>query len=277
MKQEIIIYRINLEEHKFMPFIEGGLYCGEPNNGDFTPEQVDIVQLLSNGGQDEYIAVIQGDSMVDMGYHPGDICIVNRDMKPSEGNVVVAYIDGDFTMKIYHEDLENHEIVLFPANKNYKTIEIDTTTENFKVWGVVRRCIKNTTGGLTIIKARMKQESISKQPPVSIENVKNALIRLFNENIISNGKHWYAIYRVLNKYCGYPEKMTEFCHAIQNLDMEEMPYPCVYRNWRNVGAELRNILPQNLDLWNDYKNKVDEKTLQYIIIVEKLKEFLNLR
>ena len=63
--------------------------------------------------------------------------------QPADGDIVVAYVDGEFTIKFL--DLKNRDngyIMLRPANKKYPPIRIEAT-DNFQVWGVVVWTIKH--------------------------------------------------------------------------------------------------------------------------------------
>ena len=81
--------------------------------------------------------------MEDVGICDGDIAVIDRSLEPQNGDVVVGYINGNFTVKFL--DLTHRKdgyIELRPANKNYKPIRIDEN-DNFEVWGVVVWTIKN--------------------------------------------------------------------------------------------------------------------------------------
>ena len=81
--------------------------------------------------------------MEDAGINNGDIAVIDRSVEPQHGDVVVGYVNGEFTIKFL--DLTHREegyIELRPANKNYQPIRIDENTK-FEVWGVVVWTIKN--------------------------------------------------------------------------------------------------------------------------------------
>ena len=85
---------------------------------------------------------VSGDSMIDAGICDGDIAVIDRSLQPMDGNVIVAFVNGDFTIK--YLDLKHKEegyIELKPANSNYSPIRIDVE-DNFRVWGVVVWTIK---------------------------------------------------------------------------------------------------------------------------------------
>ena len=85
---------------------------------------------------------VSGDSMRDAGINDGDIAVIDRSLQPTDGDVIVAYVNEEFTIK--YLDLTHKEegyIELQPANPDYSPIRIDST-DNFRVWGVVVWTIK---------------------------------------------------------------------------------------------------------------------------------------
>jgi DNA polymerase V len=86
---------------------------------------------------------VDGDSMMDAGIYDGDIAVIDRSVEASNGDVIVAYVNDEFTIKFLdttHQ--EDGYIELKPANARYKPIRIDAMDE-FEVWGVVVWTIKN--------------------------------------------------------------------------------------------------------------------------------------
>lgn len=85
---------------------------------------------------------VQGDSMVDAGIFEGDRVIIDRAVTARNGSIVVAFWNGDFTMKFL--DLTHKKdgyIELKPANSKYPTFRVEAG-DNFEVWGVVVHLIR---------------------------------------------------------------------------------------------------------------------------------------
>ena len=78
--------------------------------------------------------------MIDAGIYSGDILIIDKSITPSNKNVVVAILNGEFTVKRFIKD--DNKIFLHPENQKYKDIEI-TVDDDFKIWGVVTFVIHN--------------------------------------------------------------------------------------------------------------------------------------
>jgi len=67
-----------------------------------------------------YLLEVKGDSMIEEGIKEGDLVIVERRSDPKDGDIVIAEIDGGWTMKYYKK--KGNQVYLMPANKNYKPI-----------------------------------------------------------------------------------------------------------------------------------------------------------
>lgn len=75
-----------------------------------------------------------GDSMVDAGIHSSDVMVVDRALSPKNNDIVLAVVNGEFTVKRIKKN--DNELYLMPANDNYRPIKINEEM-NFQVWGVV--------------------------------------------------------------------------------------------------------------------------------------------
>lgn len=86
---------------------------------------------------------VRGDSMVDAGITEGDILVIDRSVEPRRGDVIVAFYNGEYTLK-YYDDTHRAEgyVELIPANKRYPTFRV-TEDDDFLVWGVVQYTIKD--------------------------------------------------------------------------------------------------------------------------------------
>ena len=109
---------------------------------DYIRESLDFNRDLIKHPEATFYGRVDGDSMMDAGISDGDIAVIDRALEPSDGDIIVAYINNEFTIK--YLDLKHKKdgyIELRPANKNYKPIRIDEYDE-FEVWGVVVWIIK---------------------------------------------------------------------------------------------------------------------------------------
>ncbi len=141
MKVEIYKAAENLEEMK-LEYADEGVHAGFPSPAQDYTETIDLNKELVTHPATTFYARAAGDSMIDKGIGDGDLLIIDKSLTPQEGNIIVAYIDGEFTLKTLHYDSDEHCYWLLPANENYSPIKV-TEENNFIIWGVVTHNIKN--------------------------------------------------------------------------------------------------------------------------------------
>ncbi len=94
-------------------------------------------ELLAPNKESTYILKVKGDSMIDAGIHAGDMVIVERRQTYKVGQIVIAAIDGEYTMKYLRKKGDAH--YLEPANKNYQNIY---PSESFRIEAVVTGVVR---------------------------------------------------------------------------------------------------------------------------------------
>ena len=104
---------------------------------DYMHDTIDFNRDIIKNPEATFYGVVSGDSMIDAGINDGDIAVIDRSVEPSDGDIIVAFVNEEFTLTHREEGY----IELRPANKNYKPIRIDSL-DDFKVWGVVVWTIK---------------------------------------------------------------------------------------------------------------------------------------
>ena len=107
---------------------------------DYVDKSVDLNEILIKNKVATFLVRALGDSMINAGIFSGDILIVDKSITPSSKNIVVAILNGEFTVKRFIQ--ENNKIILRPENPRYKDLEINSE-DDFKIWGVVSFVIHN--------------------------------------------------------------------------------------------------------------------------------------
>ena len=110
---------------------------------DYLHESLDFNRDLIKHPEATFYGRVDGDSMIDAGICDGDIAVIDRILEPMNGDIVVGYINGEFTIKFL--DLKHKAdgyIELRPANNKYAPIRVEEYDE-FEVWVVVVWTIKN--------------------------------------------------------------------------------------------------------------------------------------
>lgn len=83
-------------------------------------ERVNLDDLLIEKKASTYMLEVDGDSMIDAHIEKGDMVLVERTNQAKDGQIVIAEVDGEFTMKYFRK--VGDKVWLEPANKNYKPI-----------------------------------------------------------------------------------------------------------------------------------------------------------
>jgi DNA polymerase V len=105
---------------------------------DFIEEKLDLNEKLIRHPAATFFVKVSGNSMIKAGIHSGDMLIVDRSLEPKTGSIVVAVVNGDFTVKRISK--HGGKLYLMPENSRFQPIEI-TDDSNFQVWGVVTNVI----------------------------------------------------------------------------------------------------------------------------------------
>lgn len=143
---EIQILTPEYGEEVLLPYFPEGIKAGFPSPAtDYEEEAIDLNKELVHHKEATFYARVKGDSMIDAGYHPGDIIVIDKSLEPQNGDIVVAYVDGGFTIKELDLSQKNCGIIrLVPYNENYKPIII-TPEQTTMIWGVVTYCIHRSS------------------------------------------------------------------------------------------------------------------------------------
>jgi len=117
----------------------GTVEAGWPSPAE--EELVDTMSLdeyLISNKEATYLLKVKGDSMIEAGILPGDMVLVERGKEPKNGDVVIAEVDGEWTMKFFER--KAGKVSLIPGNRAYSAIypnqELSITAV---VTGVIRK------------------------------------------------------------------------------------------------------------------------------------------
>jgi DNA polymerase V len=106
---------------------------------DFAVKRIDLTQELVTHPQATFLLRVSGESMRDAGIFDGDMLVVNKAIKPRHGHVVVAVVDGEFTVKHLYQ--RAGRVKLKAANVTFPDIT-PKDGQTLEVWGVVTASIK---------------------------------------------------------------------------------------------------------------------------------------
>lgn len=136
------IYSADVSTVLELPFADGGIKAGFPSPAqDYLTDAIDLNRDIIKHKESTFYARVSGDSMKDAGIGDGDIVVVDKALDAKDGDFVVAFIDGDFTIKQFKMDKSGEFGWLVPYNSDYSPIRI-TADNDFQIWGVITFTIK---------------------------------------------------------------------------------------------------------------------------------------
>ena len=145
--------------------VSGSVVAGFPSPAEqYLEPPLDLNELLVKRPAATYFVRVEGDSMVGAGIHDGDLLVVDRSLRPANGDVIIASVDGDFTVKTLRlgkreegrgeeeegrgkreegrgeEGRGKREVWLEPANPKFSVIKLESFQE-LDYFGKVTACI----------------------------------------------------------------------------------------------------------------------------------------
>ena len=122
-----------------LPLFSDRVAAGFPSPADDHMEnRLDLNEHLVKHPAATFFVRVEGTSMLGAGIHPDDILVVDRSIEASNGNIVVAAVDGELTVK--RLQYRRARLFLEPENPDYDPIEITGETD-LVIWGVVTNVI----------------------------------------------------------------------------------------------------------------------------------------
>ncbi len=101
---------------------------------DYAEDGLDLNEYLVRNKAATYMFTVRGDSMTGAGIENGDKVVVDRSLRPAHEDIVVALVNGEFTIKRLHQ--HRGTVELHAANLAYPAITFSEGSE-LQVWGVV--------------------------------------------------------------------------------------------------------------------------------------------
>lgn len=131
------------EEREDVVFIDADIKAGFPNPAqDYISGAIDLNKELIRHKETTFLARVSGNSLQEAGICDGDIIVIDKSLEAKNGDFVVAFIDGEFTLKEFCHDEKSNCAWLIPHNKDYEPIKV-TADNQFLIWGVITYSIKH--------------------------------------------------------------------------------------------------------------------------------------
>ncbi len=126
-----------------IPFFFSPVQAGFPSPADdFIQNKLDLNELIIKHPAATFFVRAYGESMKEAFLTTGDILVVDRALTPADGKIIVALLNGEFTVKRLR--IKKNTATLMPENPDYAPISI-TPEMDFEVWGVVTYIIHACT------------------------------------------------------------------------------------------------------------------------------------
>ena len=118
-----------------LPLVSASVEAGFPSPADDHLERgIDLNEELIRNPAATFLVRVKGDSMRDAGIHAGDVLIVDKSLTPTDRKIVVAMIDGNFTVKRFRK--RGARVFLEAENPDFSPIEV-TEGQELSIFGVV--------------------------------------------------------------------------------------------------------------------------------------------
>jgi len=139
MNNEIEFLRDASTNPILLRYLNSHIPAGFPSPAtDYAEEEIDFNQYLRPRPLSTFVVRVKGDSMIEANIPDNALLIVDKALKPQNNMIVIAVVNGDFTVKRFIRNSSG--IRLMPANEKYQPIPI-TDDMDFSIWGTVTKII----------------------------------------------------------------------------------------------------------------------------------------
>ena len=123
-----------------IPLFSDAVPAGFPSPAtDYCERKLDLNELCIQKPAATYFVRAQGDSMIDAGIFPGDVLVIDRSIEASHGDIVIASINGELTVKLLETRPQKR---LVPMNSQHAPVVIPEEVD-LEIFGVATNVIHN--------------------------------------------------------------------------------------------------------------------------------------
>ena len=118
-----------------IPLLSDSISAGFPSPADdYAEENIDLNEHLISNPFSTFFLRVKGESMINAGIKDNDLVIVDKSLRAKTGNIIIAMVDGEFTIK--RLSIKNNELYLKAENPNYPDFRFKNHID-IQIWGVV--------------------------------------------------------------------------------------------------------------------------------------------
>lgn len=137
-----LIRPTELREIVSLPLFSDLVQCGFPSPAaDYVEQRIDLNELLVSHPSSTYFVKAAGDSMIEAGISDGDLLVVDSSRTAEHGDIVIAAVEGEFTVKRLQM---RPTVQLIPMNSAYSPIVVGSE-DTLDVFGVVTFIVKSAS------------------------------------------------------------------------------------------------------------------------------------
>lgn len=119
----------------YLPVAQSKVQAGFPSPAsEYEEDSLDINDIVVTNPTATFYVRVKGNSMFDANIKDGDILVVDKSIEPTHGKIVIAVVDGEFTVKTLYN--KAGVVKLVPSNPDYPDIVLKSEQE-LNIWGVV--------------------------------------------------------------------------------------------------------------------------------------------
>ena len=134
------VYKTEINKELYLDLYATYISAGFPSPAeDFSELSISLDKHLIQNPSATFMAYANGNSMVDAGIHHGDILIIDRSLNANDSDIIIAVLNGEFTVK--QLSIINEDIFLMPQNTKYSPVKVSAEMD-FEVWGIVTYSIR---------------------------------------------------------------------------------------------------------------------------------------
>ena len=218
-----------------------------------------------------FMVPVRGESMVGAGINTGDLVAVTCGVSVNDGDIVLASIDGEYTVKTYFEG-DDGQRWLLPHNEAFEPILLTGQYSEYVV-GRVTDIVKTAPHVSSrmcrrILNAAVQRASETQAP--SAERVMTALLEV--APMVTTRRQWYAVYRALaDRLVVKVEDYDGFIALVREAVPEHKNLPTV----RELQRMAVGSFTKAVDLWSEDNAPVQGKRFKdYVTIAERTSELL---
>lgn len=126
---------IKLPESEGIPIV-GRVAAGNPILAEEHIEDYCELPATFFSPSADYLLQVRGDSMIECGILDGDLLAVHRTQQVNNGDIVVARIEDEVTVKRFRKSRSKYQVTLLPENQAYSPIEVDLRYQDFEIEGL---------------------------------------------------------------------------------------------------------------------------------------------